>query len=80
MAPEHRDWTVPVPLRALLWWPAVSFVLVLIAPEAATSSIALAGLALVLLGAVATRVRRRPAAETPPAPAPAEPGRVARAA
>jgi hypothetical protein len=77
MAPEHRDWTVPVPLRALLWWPAVSFVLVLVAPEAAAGSIALAGLVLVLLGAVATKLRRRPAA---PAASPAEPAGAARTA
>jgi len=69
MAPEPRDWTVPVPLRALLWWPGVSFVLVLVAPEAATGSIALAGLVLVLLGAVATTLRRRP---VPDAVSPAE--------
>ena len=70
-----------MPLRALLWWPAVSFVLVLVAPEAATGSIALAGLVLVVLGAVATRLRRRPAAaEAARAPAVAEPQRVARAA
>ena len=77
MAPEPRDWTVPVPLRALLWWPGVSFVLVLVAPEAAAGSIALAGLALVLLGAVATKLRRRPA---PDAATASEPVPAARAA
>lgn len=80
MAPEHRDWTVPVPLRALLWWPAVSFVLVLVAPESAASSIALAGLALVVLGGIATRLRRRITAEGSGAPASSEPAQVARAA
>lgn len=60
MGTETRDWTVPAPLSALLWWPAVSFVLVLVAPDAAIGSIAMAGLALVALGAVASRLRRRP--------------------
>ena len=32
MASEHYDWTVPAPLRALLWWPPVAFVLVLVDP------------------------------------------------
>ena len=31
MAPETREWSVPAPVRTLLWWPAVSFVLVIVA-------------------------------------------------
>lgn len=59
MAPDSPDWTVPAPLRALLWWPGVAFVLVLVAPEAAVGSIAVAGLVLVALGALAGAVARR---------------------
>lgn len=66
MAPDAPDWTVPAPLRALLWWPGVAFALVLIAPDAAVGSIALAGLVLVGLGAlvpvVGRRLRRAPVA------------------
>jgi len=32
MASEIREWSVPAPARALLWWPAISFVLVVVAP------------------------------------------------
>jgi hypothetical protein len=59
MASDSPDWTVPAPLRALLWWPGVAFVLVLIAPDAAVGSIATAGLVLVTLGALAGAVGRR---------------------
>jgi|SRR3954447_873068 hypothetical protein len=52
MASEHYDWTVPAPLRALLWWPPVAFVLVLIDPTAAAQTIALVGAALAVLGVV----------------------------
>lgn len=62
MAPDKREWTVPAPLRALMWWPGVAFVLVMVAPDAAAASIAASGAALVLLGAVlpvaARRIRR----------------------
>jgi hypothetical protein len=66
MAPDKREWTVPAPLRALMWWPGIAFVLVMIAPDAAAASIAASGLALVALGALlplaARRLRRaRPA-------------------
>lgn len=58
MAPDSPDWTVPAPLRALLWWPGIAFVLV-VAPDAAVGSIAVAGLVLVALGALAGTVGRR---------------------
>lgn len=67
MASEPGEWTVPPVLRALLWWPAVSFVLVLVAPDAAAGSIALAGLALVTLGAAVTALRRRTTTHEPAA-------------
>jgi len=59
MASDSPDWTVPAPFRALLWWPGIAFVLVLIAPDAAVGSIAAAGLALVTLGALMGAVGRR---------------------
>ena len=48
MASEIREWSVPAPARALLWWPAISFVLVVVAPDAATGVIILAGAVLAL--------------------------------
>jgi hypothetical protein len=80
MPSEIREWSVPPPVRALLWWPAISFVLVVVAPDAATGVIILAGAVLALLGvalpAVARRLRSRhgeastmefPTMEIPPA-------------
>ncbi len=65
MASEYRDWTVPAPLRALLWWPAVAFVVALLVPAAAAVSIAASGAGLAVLGVVGTAVGRRLAAATP---------------
>jgi hypothetical protein len=70
MPSEIREWSVPTPVRALLWWPAISFVLVVVAPDAATGVIIGAGAALALLGvalpAVARRLGRRgPLVESP---------------
>jgi hypothetical protein len=65
MAPEKREWSVPGPIRALLWWPGVAFVLVMVAPDAAAVGIAASGAVLMVLGAVvplATRRLRRPRA------------------
>lgn len=58
MAPDKREWTVPAPLRALLWWPPTAFAMVMIAPEAGAGSIAVAGGALVAAGALASGVAR----------------------
>lgn len=60
MPPEQREWTVPAPLRALLWWPAAAFVLVVIAPQVAAGSIAVAGVLLMTLGALGTLVPAAP--------------------
>ena len=70
MPSEIREWSIPTPVRALLWWPAISFVLVVVDPDAATGVIILAGAALALLGvllpALAGRQRRpRPVVESP---------------
>lgn len=59
MAPEKREWSVPGPIRALLWWPGVAFVLVMVAPEAAAMGIAVSGAALMALGAVVPMAARR---------------------
>lgn len=68
MAPEKREWTVPAPLRALMWWPGVAFVIVMIAPEVAAPAIAASGVALMGLGAVlpaaVRRIRRSAVAAT----------------
>ena len=59
MAPEKREWSVPGPIRALLWWPGVAFVLVMVAPESAAIGIAASGVGLMALGAVVPAVSRR---------------------
>jgi hypothetical protein len=56
MASEHHDWTVPAPLRALLWWPPVAFVLAMVDPSAAPATIAVAGAVLAVLGVVGAAV------------------------
>ncbi len=70
MPSENREWSVPTPVRALLWWPAISFVLVVVDPDAATGVIIAAGAVLALLGValpvLARRLRRsRPLVESP---------------
>ena len=77
MARDAREWSVPAPLRALLWWPAAAFVLFMIVPQAAAVSIAASGVALMVLGVltpVVSRKLRSPvpggAAVEPPAPEP----------
>jgi hypothetical protein len=58
MVTEPHDWTVPAPLRALLWWPPVAFFLVLLEPTAAAGTIALTGAALAVLGVAGSAVGR----------------------
>jgi hypothetical protein len=58
MASDSRDWSVPPPVRALLWWPAAAFVIAMVAPDTAGWSIAAAGLALALLGALRAAAAR----------------------
>ena len=58
MVSEPHDWTVPAPLRALLWWPPLAFLLVLLEPTAGALSIAASGAALAVLGAAGTTVGR----------------------
>ena len=69
MVTEPHDWTVPAPLRALLWWPPLAFFLVLLWPTAAAGTIAVTGAALAVLGVAGSAVgqaitrRREPDAD-----------------
>ena len=58
MTSEHLTWTVPAPLRALLWWPPVAFVVAMVDPSAAAGTIAAAGAVLAALGVVVSAVGR----------------------
>ena len=58
MQSEPHDWTVPAPLRALLWWPPVAFVVAMLEPTAAAGKIALAGAVLTLLGVLVSTIGR----------------------
>jgi hypothetical protein len=69
MARESRDWSVPSPVRALMWWPAISFVLVIVAPDAAAPLIVAAGAALAALGLLLARMTARLRATSAVAPA-----------
>ncbi|MDN5861158.1 MAG: hypothetical protein L0H84_21345 [Pseudonocardia sp.] len=72
-----REWSVPVPFRALTWWPAVSFVIgIATPPDAAVVAIVVAGIVLaltdVLIHAVGSRWRRHPISTLPPRSEPVE--------
>jgi hypothetical protein len=56
MVSEPHDWTVPAPLRALLWWPPLAFFVVLLDPSAAAGTIAATGAGLAVLGAAGAAV------------------------
>lgn len=66
MVSEAREWTVPAPLRALLWWPPLALVVAMVDPAASVGTIALVGVALAVLGlgaaVMSSRVGRRRAA------------------
>jgi hypothetical protein len=72
MVSEPHDWTVPAPLRALLWWPPLAFLVVLLEPTAAAGTIALTGAVLAVLGVAGSAVgqaitrRREPDADDDP--------------
>ena len=78
MQSEPLDWTVPAPLRALLWWPPVALVVAMLEPAAAAGTIAVAGGVLVALGvlvsAIGRTLARRLAAGNPLDVEAAEPG------
>ncbi|GEL17734.1 hypothetical protein [Pseudonocardia asaccharolytica] len=62
MVSERAGWSLRGPLRALVWWPLVAFVLLAVHPAAGPVVVAGAGGALAVLGALASSVSRRPAA------------------
>ena len=62
-AQDKKDWTVPGPLRALMWWPGISFLLVLMDPDNIAWTIPASAVLLVAVGFALTAVRRlRPVA------------------
>ncbi len=69
MPSEIREWSVPAPVRALLWWPAIAFALVVVAPDAGVGAIIVAGGVLAaggtLLSMAAARLRRGRPADVP---------------
>jgi hypothetical protein len=77
MQAEQHDWSVPAPLRALLWWPPVAFLVALLDPGAAAGTIAVVGAALAVLGVlgatVGSVITRRTARRRPEPVAPALP-------
>ncbi len=66
MRSDAREWSFPEPLRALLWWPAVSVIVAILAPEAAIWAMIASGLALASLGAMIPPMARRLRRHVPP--------------
>jgi hypothetical protein len=58
MVPEPGEWTIPAPLRALLWWPPIAFALAMLQPSAAATVIAATGAGLATLGVLSAAVVR----------------------
>ena len=40
MGSAQDEWQVPAPIRVLVWWPPIAFILVTIAPQTAPVTIA----------------------------------------
>ncbi len=59
MARDSREWSVPAPVRALLWWPGTAFLLAIAFPAAAVGLIVAAGAVLAGLGWLAALAGRR---------------------
>jgi hypothetical protein len=57
MPPESREWIIPAPLRILLWWPLIAFVVAVLQPSAAAGVIAAAGAGLTVLGVLGAAVK-----------------------
>ena len=68
MALEPSDWSIPAPVRALLWWPPVAFVLAMIDPDGAPAAIVASGALLMCAGAVVAAVAGRRKAMQPVGP------------
>jgi len=60
VVPEPGEWTIPAPLRALLWWPPIAFALAMLQPSAAATVIAATGAGLATLGVLSAAVRYAP--------------------
>jgi hypothetical protein len=57
MPPEPGEWIIPAPLRTLLWWPLIAFVVAVLRPSAAAGIIAVAGAVLAVLGVLSVAVK-----------------------
>lgn len=74
MVPEPGEWTIPAPLRALLWWPPIAFALAMLQPAAAATVIAATGAGLTVLGALSAAVRYPRAGDSDDCELPPDPG------
>jgi len=64
MVPEPGEWTIPAPLRALLWWPPIAFALAMLQPSAAATVIAATGAALAVLRVLSAAIRYAPSSHS----------------
>ena len=67
MGSEQDEWQVPAPIRVLVWWPPIAFILVTIAPQTAPVTIAAVGVLLAVIGMLGAALTSRPAAAGVPA-------------
>lgn len=56
MASNSGEWSLPATVRALLWWPGVSFVLVIVSPDIAGATIVAAGALLAAIGGLVSAI------------------------
>ncbi len=59
MTSDTRQWSVPAPVRGLLWWPGVSFMLVIVAPSTIEATIVASGALLAVIGGLAAAAADR---------------------
>ena len=62
MGSEQDEWQVPAPIRVLVWWPPIAFILVTIAPQTAPVTIAAVGVLLAVIGMLGAALGSRPEA------------------
>ena len=60
MGSEQDEWQVPAPIRVLVWWPPIAFILVTIAPQTAPVTISAVGVLLVVIGMLGAALGSRP--------------------
>ena len=72
--PEPGEWSIPAPLRALLWWPPIAFALTMLQPSAAATVIAATGAGLAVLGALSAAMRYAQSAHSDGRELPPDPG------